>query len=98
MGRRGSKSYEQTGNKLLPLRLVAKQLGISLRTCETDYRSALDKLKHIPGAFELILAQVHAVADSERDCIQCGSVECNRYFLELFADKEDNRGKKKEER
>jgi hypothetical protein len=56
----------------------------------------MNKLRHVPGAFELILHTIHAVVAQEHDPLQCGSVECNREFLALFADKEDMRGRKKE--
>jgi hypothetical protein len=79
-----------------PLRDIAEELGVSLRTVSYDYRHAMNKLRHIPGAFELILHTIHAVEVQEHDPLQCGSVECNREFLVLFADKEDMRGRKKE--
>jgi hypothetical protein len=82
---------------LKPLREIAEELGISLRTVSYDYRNAMNKLRHVPGAFELILCTIHAVDAQKYDPLQCGSVECNREFLALFADKEDGRGKKKKE-
>ena len=79
-----------------PLREIAEELGISLRTVSYDYRHAMNKLRHVPGAFELILHTIHAVEAQEHDPLQCSSVECNRAFLALFADKEDMRGREKE--
>jgi hypothetical protein len=77
-----------------PLREIAQELGISLRTVSYDYRHAMNKLRHVSGAFELILHTIHAVEAQEHDSLQCGSVECNREFLALFVDREDMRGKK----
>jgi hypothetical protein len=78
---------------LRPLSEIAEELGISLRCVSYDYRHAMNKLRNVPGAFELILANIHAIDASTHDPIQCSSVECNRMFCELFADKEDDRGK-----
>lgn len=79
-----------------PLREIAEELGISLRTVNYDYRSAMNKLRHIPGAFELILRTIHAIEVQEHDPLQCASVECRKEFLTLFASAKDARGKKKE--
>ena len=85
MGKRGPKMFEEsTQERILPMRVISQQLGISLRTVESDYRSAVNKLRRIPGAFEIILANVHAVDASEHDPIQCASVECNSEFIKLF--------------
>jgi DNA-binding transcriptional MocR family regulator len=81
---------------LKPLREIAEELGISLRTVGKDYRHAINKLRHVPGAFELILHAIHAVEAQEHDSLHCASVECNKEFLALFADKKDMRGRKKE--
>jgi hypothetical protein len=87
-------AYKRSLSKgLRPLSEIAEELGISLRCVSYDYRHAMNKLRNIPGAFELILADIHTAEESEHDLIQCGSVECNKAFLELFADKEDGRGK-----
>lgn len=81
---------------MTPLRVIARKLGISERTVSTDYNSALAKLKAQPGAFSLLLAWVHACADVDAMAgkqavdrvapyIGCGSVECRRDWIALYA-------------
>ena len=89
MGKRGPKKYEdETRARIRPMRVVARQLGISVRTAENDYRSAMNKLRHVPGAFEIILRAIHAVDAEQHDLIQCASIECHPEFVKLFGDTE----------
>lgn len=86
MPKRGVKKYEEsTNSKLLPLRIIAQQLGISERTAWSDYRSAMNKLRVIPGAFEILLESIHAVDTSEKDPLQATSLECRPEFVKLFS-------------
>ena len=59
---------------------IAEKTGWSLRTISSSYKSALEKLRSPPYAFELILERIHAVAAEEQCPIQCGSVECDRLY------------------
>ena len=69
-----------------PLREIAEELGITLTQASYSYRTAMNKLRHVPGAFELILYAVHGVEADSRDILQANSVECNPAFRELFSD------------
>jgi hypothetical protein len=81
-----SRTAFTTKNGLMPFAEIAKALGVSVRTVGNDYKHGIEKLKHIPGAFELILHTIHAVDASQCDLIQCGSAECDKEFLMLYAE------------
>jgi len=87
MAKRGVKKFEESSRRGMPVRLIAKELGISPRTVSYTLKHAQEKLKAIPGAFELICSTIHAVDASEKDSLQCGSVECNKEFIALFGDR-----------
>ena len=89
MGKRGLKAYEESSDKAVPMRLIAKNLKISDRAAWYTYKNALKRLKTIPGAFSILLDCVHAVGASERDPLQCASAECDREFIALYSDRSD---------
>lgn len=74
MAKRGPKPW-QKGRRVIPLALIARELDVSIRTVEADYKSALQKLK-AQRKFSEILFCVQAVADQERDVLQPASLEC----------------------
>jgi hypothetical protein len=85
MGRRGTRPFEESGAGVMPLRVIAERIGVSERTVSSDWKSAQQKLKEIPGAFSILLETVQAVAISKEEILQCGSVECDREFIEKYS-------------
>jgi hypothetical protein len=65
----------------MPIAVIAKRLGVSVRTVEYDWRRGIGKLKRIPGAFELLLDFVHASAASDQELLRAGSAECRTEFV-----------------
>ncbi len=63
-------------------RAIAERLGISVATVERDLRSASAKLRRIPGGFEALLHLVRLERELERCGPCCGSVECDREWIE----------------
>ncbi len=84
MGKRGPKSYEQLGYGVVPMRIIAAQLGISERNAYSIYQRALRKLRAAPEAFPALLECVHAVAAADRELLQAGSAECDREFVAKY--------------
>lgn len=84
--KRGPKPGQPRLNSVKTLAQIAEELGISLTQASYSYRTAMNKLRHIPGAFELILSTIHGVEADKKDILQANSVECNPAFVELFSD------------
>lgn len=82
MGRRGKQRYEDVGG-VMPLREIARRLGVSERTASSDYASAVGKLKKT-RAFGLLLPWVQASAALRREVLHAGSAECDAEFVWLW--------------
>lgn len=91
MGNRGRKSWADGGDGMMPLSEVAKRLGISARTAQADWTSAVSKLKRVPNAFELLLDYVHASAASDREVMRATSAECRPDFVNEWCGKRETR-------
>ena len=78
--KRGRKKGQLSPGAKMDLRDIAKILGISNRTASTDLSKAKRKISEIPGAWELIIRTVHALAAEEEffehDLMQPTSIEC----------------------
>jgi hypothetical protein len=87
MGKRGRKSYEESGCGLVPIHVIAKRMGISERNAQSIWKSAQEKLRKDPNAFSILLECVHGVAASEQELVRCSSVECDQEYIAKFASK-----------
>jgi hypothetical protein len=92
MGKRGRKTYEEFANGVMPVRVIAERMGVSERTVGTDLKNAQRKLKEIPEAFPILLDCLYAVAASEEELLQCGSVECDREYIEKYGQGQGSEG------
>lgn len=81
MGLRGPQPHDCS------MKQVAQRLGISERSAWKSWKSGIEKLKSIPGAFEVLLLNVQAVQD-ERDPLQPSSLECRHEYICLFGDRD----------
>jgi hypothetical protein len=64
---------------------IALQLGVSVATVDRDLKSALRKLR--AQDYSITLAWVHATAIEGLCPLQCGSAECDRQFIEQYAER-----------
>jgi|GEM_PF-2928480 DNA-binding CsgD family transcriptional regulator len=92
MGKRGRKTYEEFANGVMPVRVIAERMGVSERTVTTDLKNAQRKLKNTPEAFPILLDCLYAVAASEKELLQCGSVECDREYIEKYGWDQGSKG------
>ena len=65
---------------------MAPRIGVSIATATRIYNRAMSKLRKQPGSFEGLLLCIHAVAAREKQGVRCGSVECQREWIELFGE------------
>lgn len=67
---------------------IAQVLGISRSQVDRLLRSGIRKLSKTlePHGFSLLLSTIYAVDASQHDPLQCGSVECNKEFRELYGE------------
>lgn len=72
-------------NRLISFVLIAKELGVSVRTVHNDYKSAIQKLK-AQNKYEELLYCVQAVAIKQSELLRAGSAECNKNFCALYSD------------
>lgn len=92
--KRGPKSdWTRNQRRLMPIQAIARRLGISARTVCYDLAHAMKKL----GAQDhsITLAWVRAVAIEDRELLQAGSLECDRSFIEMYAEKQSGPHSKK---
>jgi hypothetical protein len=84
MSKRGPKSWEDSSARVMPMEMIAARLKVSVRTVQSDYSSAVKKLKRTPGAVSGLLRCVQAVAELDRDLLRAGSAECRPEFVALW--------------
>lgn len=51
MAKRGPKPYQPTSGRLMPVRLIAQRLNVSVRTVNYDLRSGLAKLQNLAAFY-----------------------------------------------
>lgn len=72
-------------NGVTTYKQIAERTGWSERTVFNLYKSAINKLRNTPGAFEGLLFCVQAVNAEEHDPLQACSVECRKDFVATCA-------------
>jgi hypothetical protein len=93
MGKIGRKPFEESSMGVMPIRVIADRMGVSERTVSSDWKSAQKKLQETPGAFSVLLDYIQAVAILETDILQCGSVECDKKFIEKYSEKKEQKAR-----
>ena len=82
----GQKKRGPSGlNAVTTYKQIANRTGWSEKTVFNYYKSAINKLKNVPGAFEGLLFCIQAVNAEQHDPLQACSVECRKDFVASFA-------------
>jgi hypothetical protein len=83
--------WESGRNSPMPIREIARLLGVSWRTVFNDYQSAIRKLQQSPEAFALLLPWVQASAEQRTEILRAGSLECDKTFVQLYGERVSRR-------
>ena len=99
MGKCGVRAFEESSSDIMPYRVIAERLGLSIRTVHSLNKSAIQKLMENPESFEALNTLLRIKRQEQRGLMQCASVECNVEFIATYgAPTNLQRRRKKHER
>ncbi len=78
------KTGPKPGEHGMTMAEIATVEGCSRSTIERVLRSAVRKLRRIPGSLEAILSVIHRVNAGDHPPLRARSVECRREWIERY--------------